>query len=98
MKKRATLSVVFCLLFCVAFAQTFQWAKQITGPQLEQIEGTAIDAQGNIYVIGTYSGSLEYAYPTQFTNIFFAKYNSTGTRLWLQIIIGNAVITKYSKN
>jgi gliding motility-associated-like protein len=70
------------------------WAKQVGGPGYDVARGIAIDAAGNSYMTGTYSGQ---AYFGDFTlestgsadrDIFIAKFDPQGKVLWARQIGG----------
>jgi hypothetical protein len=84
MKKASLLTVLALLLAVHAFSQTFQWARQITGNQREEILDMTTDANGNVYVVGFFTGTitLGQTYTAQGTDIWLAKYNSSGNLLW----------------
>src|SRR5262245_31027845 len=72
------------------FAQELYWAKSPTGGA--QGFGVAVDSSGNSYVTGTYFGTLTFApgapgvtvtAPSgNGSDIFVAKYDSSGTAVW----------------
>ncbi|MFN7838228.1 MAG: T9SS type A sorting domain-containing protein [Bacteroidota bacterium] len=87
-------TLLLAVLWSSSFSQTFQWAKQVSGSQLQQVDGIAADAQGNIYVIGTFVASLSFD-PTRpplnsssGSEIFFAKYSSSGSFIWGKALTG----------
>lgn len=79
-----------------------QWAARITGNVGNGINGVAIDSSGNVYVVGIYYtttatffnangttfGTLAFSAATSGSNVFIAKYNSTGTVQWTARIFG----------
>lgn len=62
------------------------WARSIEGTNLKGITDLAVDGSGNVYVCGFFSGELhvESSVLTAAgnTDLFVAKYNPEGTRLW----------------
>ncbi len=54
----------------------------------ESAKDIAVDPEGNVYITGTFSGSILFGNTTTAStggyDIFIAKYNSTGTCLWVQ--------------
>lgn len=84
---RTAAVVVLMFVTILANAQSFQWAKSITGDGFDQAFDLVTDANGNVYV----TGQMEYL--TDFGNgvtlesegghdIFLAKYNSAGDLVW----------------
>lgn len=78
---------------------TLIWANQISnGSQEELAGGLAVDANNNIYVGGSYTGSVVTIGTTSFTNtstgfddIFLAKYNSAGNFQWATTATGSDI-------
>jgi hypothetical protein len=69
----------------------FVWIKQITGPTYESIYAMDLDANGNIYVTGTFASTADFdpgpgtATQTSYgnsSNIFIAKYDNNGNYKW----------------
>lgn len=90
MKKIYT--IISATLFCFAAnAQTFQWAFNLGVATLGS-SGTVIsrDASGNIYVTGTFQGTVDFDPGVGVANLtsagsvdaFFAKYTSSGNYVW----------------
>jgi len=93
LKKLLALLICFAPLF--SFAQYLNWSRQISGPRVEYIKGTATDASGNIYVVGYFSGTIDFdpgagvANATAVgTDIWFGKYSSTGNYIWAKQLTG----------
>jgi hypothetical protein len=69
-------------------AGTIQWIRQIGGAGSDFANGIAVDTNGNLVVVGSFSGnltgtlSLTNADATSFTDIFVAKFDTNGTVLW----------------
>ncbi len=66
-----------------SFAQSYQWHKQFTGdsPNLSRFEDMAVDGNGNVYVVGTFSGTINFGggpVTADFSDFYFAKYNASG--------------------
>jgi hypothetical protein len=84
--------LLFAVLHCsLHFAQApeFAWVRDQKGPGTEQARDIAVDATGNIYVVGSFNstaltiGSLSLANGGNATNdIFLVKYDRTGLPLW----------------
>lgn len=79
------------------FAQELFWVKS-PGTGNAQGFGVAVDASGNSYVTGTYSGTLTFApgvtlpfAPAGANDIFVAKYDTTGTAMWATRAGGQAM-------
>ena len=97
MKRLITLSLVLAFFTSQVFAQvaTFDWAKifasgSITGGSGETDNVNCVDAQGNIYVAGTFLANNPYIGDTDsltltepgFYGFYVAKFNTAGTLLW----------------
>lgn len=93
--KRAIVSILFALFglwtgMGWAATQSWTWAQQAdTSAAAATATATAVatDAAGNTYVAGTYSGSVSFGANTLtstqgYTDVFLAKYDSSGTVLW----------------
>ncbi len=78
---------------------TLLWANQISNGALEELAGgLAVDANNNIYIGGSYTGTVVTIGTTSFTNtapgfndIFVAKYNSSGNFQWATTAIGSDI-------
>jgi Beta-propeller repeat len=60
---------------------TLQWTQEIETPTNDYVNAVAVDAAGNIYIGGQTQGT-----PINLSDAFIAKYNSAGTRQWLQLL------------
>lgn len=83
------LSAIFMLSLLTCYNQQFKYANQLTGSGIEQVNDMVIDASGNSYLIGIFSGSItlgNQTYNAQSTDIWLAKYNSSGTFIWGKVI------------
>jgi hypothetical protein len=65
---------------------TKQWVKQLEGSSksYDKSQGLAVDSSDNIYVAGFTNGGLDGNTSSGKYDIFLVKYNSTGTKQWLQ--------------
>ena len=64
-----------------------QWVKQLEGSSsksFENSQGLAVDSSDNIYVTGLTNGGLDGNTSSGKYDIFLVKYNSTGTKQWIQ--------------
>lgn len=71
--------------------QTINWIKQISGNQYDYIKGMTTDASGNIYVVGGFSGTINFGgsqATAQGSDIWFGKYTSAGALVWAHGIGG----------
>ena len=60
-----------------------QWLRQFGAGGRDTASGVAVDAGGNVHVVGEISGSLHgSAYVGGLYDAFVVKYDATGTRLW----------------
>lgn len=82
--------------FCVSKAQNFQWAKSISGGGNSDV-GNAVttDVNGNVYVIGSFTGTADFDPGANTANltavgsgssVFFSKYDSNGNYVWAKRI------------
>ena len=89
MKKKRHIGPALAILMMLllrtgaAWGQAWTWG---TRPGLGEGFGTAVDAAGNVYVTGTFSGSALFGATTLLSagqrDVFVAKYSATGTPLW----------------
>ncbi len=71
-------------------AGNFVWAKQIGGPQSDRGEKIALDGAGNVYVTGTFAGTIDADPGVEVSNLigaggadaFVVKLNSSGDFVW----------------
>ena len=79
-----------------AISQNFNWIKQISGNQHDYLKGMTTDANGNIYVVGHFEGTLDFdpgpgtssSGTSSASDIWFGKYSSTGDLIWAHALIG----------
>lgn len=97
MKKKLQLlfSIWLLSLSFQSTAQTWNWANSfgsISG--VDQVNDIAVDASGNSYVTGSYSGTIQTPVDTITSiggqNIFTAKFDSTGNIAWLRSAGGSS--------
>lgn len=82
------LVTVFTIILCSSFYA--QWAKKAGGSSSDILRSQAVDASGNVYISGNFSGTADFDPGAGTTNlvsaggedIFFAKYNSNGEIVW----------------
>lgn len=60
------------------------WTVQFGSALFDQITGLATDANGNIYVAGNTTGSLDGNANAGANDVFVAKYDIAGTRQWIR--------------
>lgn len=74
------------------------WSKQLSGISLEESTSIALDGNGNVYLTGYFSGTVDFDPGSGTTNltsnggndIFFAKYNVSGEYVWASAIGGTS--------
>lgn len=62
---------------------TQSWAQQLGSSKDDLAYGVAVDANGNVYVAGTTSGTLPTASSAGSDDAFVAKYDPSGARQWV---------------
>lgn len=98
MKKTAIFSA---LLFFIAFtsssqAPSLQWVKNIGSTSNEQANDVAVDAAGNVYVTGSFSGAADFdpgpgtfsLTSNGFIDLFISKFDPSGNFIWTKQIGG----------
>jgi outer membrane protein assembly factor BamB len=63
---------------------TLVWSRSFGSSADEAATGVAVDASGNVYVSGTTSGTLPGAVSAGGNDIFLAKFDPSGARLWVK--------------
>lgn len=94
-QKRSFLwSLFLCLSIISANAQHFDWAQSIGGLGLDVGRAITADAEGNVIVVGSFTGGTHIAdtFLTGFGSMesFVAKFSSEGEFLWANVISGPA--------
>src|SRR5947207_14647568 len=82
---------ILLVLFCISektFSQTFQWARAAAGNGFDYGNYITTDDSGNVYVSGQFEYDCNFGTKTVSTagqhDIFVAKYNSSGTLIWVK--------------
>ena len=103
MKKfKAALSFYLILVFntiCHGQNPTMAWATSFGGNSNDLTKGQAIDQQGNIYTVGSFTGTADFDPDTSVSikssngnsDIYIQKLSSSGQLLWVKTIGGNGV-------
>lgn len=68
---------------------TYGWTRTFGGSSSDDIKGLAIDAAGNLYVVGNYTGTFDSQRTFGGIDIFVRKYSPTGQILWTQVFGGS---------
>ncbi len=63
-----------------------QWTQLLGTPSLDSGSGIALDAKGDLYITGGTCGDLDINKNTGFYDMFVAKYDSSGNRLWTEVL------------
>ncbi len=90
------ISFLFSKSNCYAEFVSLQWVKQMGGTMNDQAKSMAMDAQGNIYLTGTFWGTADFDPGTGVYNltsagesdIFIVKLDSSGNLTWAKQIGG----------
>lgn len=75
------------LLFKLNALGTVQWARTAGGPQFQLGSDVKVDSEGNVYWAGEFETNVMFGATSLTTpglNIFLAKYDAAGNRLWAQ--------------
>ncbi len=76
------------------------WAKSFGGLADDQVIATALDSGNNLYITGTFNGSVDFDYTQNVesitaggsgTDIFISKISPSGDRLWTKTLGGSGV-------
>jgi len=72
------------------FSTSWAWVKAAGGSDTDYAYDIAADASGNVYVTGIFWGWANFDYASKislgYSDVFIAKYNSSGFLQWVQII------------
>lgn len=82
---------------CCVHAQEFDWAKSVGGSNNDEGKSIAVDATGNVYTTGYFSGTVDFDPGSGTTNltaigdqdIFIQKLDSDGNLVWAKSVGGN---------
>jgi hypothetical protein len=69
---------------------TYGWTQTFGGLTSDDVKGLAIDATGNLYVVGNYTGSFDGLPYYGGIDVFIRKYSPTGQLLWTKVIGDNS--------
>lgn len=83
----------------------FQWAKQISGNNVEKCNSITTDNSGNVYTTGTFNGLTDFdPSPSTFTltslgpDAFVLKFSNTGNFSWVKQFTGQASSSSTGKS
>lgn len=91
-------SFVFLIVFLFGLnsnllAQAYTWGTSFGGMYTDNITGMVTDASGNVYITGTYNGTITVGTTTinslGLLDMYIAKYSSAGALVWLRAIGGS---------
>ncbi|SHI66160.1 SBBP repeat-containing protein [Flavobacterium terrae] len=96
--KKTLLSSLLLISTSLLNAQSFEWAKSFGGTSSEQSLYMSIDAAGNIYTVGTFTGTVDFDPGADSTNltsagstdIFIQKIDALGNFIWAKSFGGNS--------
>jgi hypothetical protein len=106
----------FCLLLFIVYgqlsAQDYAWAKRMGGTSIDYGNGIAVDASGNVYTTGYFSGTVDFDPNAGTANlssagdsdIFVQKLDASGNLIWAKRMggtntdIGNGIAVDASGN
>jgi hypothetical protein len=96
--------VVLLSSFVLAFVPANgQWANGMGGSVSDRASGIGVDASGNVYVTGTFNGTADFDPSGATSNlvsvgnsdVFIAKYNSSGSLVWAKSVGGSGIDVCY---
>jgi len=104
MKNLIILISVFILLSGYSNSQSWQWAKQIGSSYQgygERANNVFFD-EDNIYLVGSYGGSLIFSTDTLSSNgnddIFISKFDENGNAIWIRTIGGTSISPSFHED
>lgn len=97
---RGIFTTILMIFICSAVhAQSFEWAKSLSGTGSGVVRSITSDASGNVYVAGTFLDTMDIdpgpgvmilKSTTKFSQeVFFAKYDAGGNLIWGKAILGD---------
>jgi hypothetical protein len=101
LKKNMKKTILFLAYSCLSqltIAQTFDWAKQMGGATDDIGNSIAIDASGNVYTTGQFTGTVDFdpgvgvanLTAVQYNDIFIQKLDANGNFLWVKHMGGGS--------
>ncbi|MBA3901008.1 MAG: hypothetical protein H0X62_12510, partial [Bacteroidetes bacterium] len=75
-------TLLFFSMFSFSYAQTFQWAKSYGGTGDDNGLGVCVDDDGNVYTLGSITGTVNFDTTSLSGNIFIAKHSPNGKLIW----------------
>ncbi len=92
LKRPMSWPLFLCLISIQSSAQHFDWALSIGGLALEVGRDVCTDSEGNVVMVGSFSGSANvdgtYISGMGQEDAFIAKFTSNGDLLWTRVITG----------
>lgn len=79
---RVLLVLLLLGLFPTVFAQEVLWVRQFGSEEVEYAFGVAVDAAGNVYVVGLTNGTLPGQTNAGSVDAFVRKYDAVGNEVW----------------
>lgn len=61
------------------------WVRQFGTPEMDEADNISVDHNGNVYIAGFSEGNLGGGKNNGEYDVFLAKYNSKGERLWIKL-------------
>lgn len=75
---------------CSAFDWHYKWTRTFGSSQDEDIKGIDVDAEGNLYVLGSYTGTFDGNIHRGGGDVYVRKYSTFGTVLWTKTFGGSS--------
>ncbi len=93
------LAIVFSITYSFSQNQNLQWVNQLGAGGSDYVYGLATDASGNIYATGGFNGTVDFdpgpgvtnLTSAGFTDIYVAKYSSSGSLVWAKQFGGTSI-------